>query len=540
MGYDCTFHLIDETAIREEFVPKLLGRSKARTPLDRGMEKPEEMWATARRALAKGKSAEATSAICQFAVIYSSCSLPHHYERGFALSFWDTLVPKGTPDFPNEFCFSPEVLFAEVVKKHPKLKGRFSTVFTGNFSTGVFVPAAKVPEVLGWLEQIIGQFNRAEQRAFKGLLGIMRAAAQYGFAFWQATDLAIPTVGQFPGNPNLMTADYLHNLQGTPGAAVETFDLPTGCHEYVGGDDRMIVVSSDDFKTAAIDLSRWPPLAFVRPGEMTVWAACGAAGRWLLCSETDLKACPRIFRPRVFADLRKKPAAELVVLVKEKPTTTWSGGFIDGQVVVFPENANWSSPNLAPLWQDGKELKPLPGLPATASQTRDHGIARLAAGAELVIFGGQGYELRRGKFRCTFPEAIWNNHSKWTSVPAGKSGFFYLSKRRLFEVHRGKKPIRHMPRCTNIMHVRPGPVGSLLLQEGGNDDADVAKLYFPAEEAFVHIQPEMFDDKEYDFIGWFPTIDRFVVSDRRHLLALPTSAVVQLPRCNAKNGRPMA
>src|SRR5262249_61217306 len=54
MGFDCTFHVVDEQAIREEFVPKLLGRSRKKTPLDRVMDNAADLWAQVRRALAEG------------------------------------------------------------------------------------------------------------------------------------------------------------------------------------------------------------------------------------------------------------------------------------------------------------------------------------------------------------------------------------------------------------------------------------------------------------------------------------------------------
>ena len=44
MGFDCTFHVIDENAIRDRFVPKLLERTAEETELDRVMEESESLW----------------------------------------------------------------------------------------------------------------------------------------------------------------------------------------------------------------------------------------------------------------------------------------------------------------------------------------------------------------------------------------------------------------------------------------------------------------------------------------------------------------
>jgi hypothetical protein len=40
----------------------------------------------------------------------------------------------------NLSTFSLEPLFAQVVAKYPGLEGRFPEWFTGNYSTGVFIP----------------------------------------------------------------------------------------------------------------------------------------------------------------------------------------------------------------------------------------------------------------------------------------------------------------------------------------------------------------------------------------------------------------
>ena len=51
MGYDCTFHLIDEQALRERFVPKLLGRSDEETAFDRVVENADQLWTEVREGL---------------------------------------------------------------------------------------------------------------------------------------------------------------------------------------------------------------------------------------------------------------------------------------------------------------------------------------------------------------------------------------------------------------------------------------------------------------------------------------------------------
>src|SRR3954471_11170961 len=114
MGYDCTLHLIDENAIRDSFVPRLLKRSRKETPLDRVHSTAKDLWGQVRKALREDGGDEAASMVCQLAVMFAACSLPHHYERGFALSLGEDQQRNVAARFPAELRFSPESLFTEV------------------------------------------------------------------------------------------------------------------------------------------------------------------------------------------------------------------------------------------------------------------------------------------------------------------------------------------------------------------------------------------------------------------------------------------
>src|SRR5262245_47688955 len=118
MGYDCTLHLVDEKAIRDEFVPRLLGRTEQETAFDRVVEDAAELWDSVREALDENEPDNAASLLCQLALKFSACSLPHQYERGFALCLWDRQEEDIAVDFPGELAFSPEPLFAEVVTEY--------------------------------------------------------------------------------------------------------------------------------------------------------------------------------------------------------------------------------------------------------------------------------------------------------------------------------------------------------------------------------------------------------------------------------------
>ena len=154
----------------------------------------------------------------------------------------------------------------------------------------------------------------------------------------------------------------------------------------------------------------------------------------------------------------------------------------------------------------------------------------------MIIWNGNGYELHRNRFQMTFPMDAKGKEEYWTSVPAGTDGFFYLSHRCLFEIHRNGLPTPHAAKWKNIMFIRRGPSGTILVQEGENKDGDVGKLYFPGEDTFIHIEPELFDDEEYRFIYWSEPTDRFIVL-REKWLAVSTAVVLNLPRYRVSTGR---
>jgi hypothetical protein len=547
MGYDCTFHLVDENAIRNEFVPRLLGRREEPTALDRVDPEAVELWKTVRDALNDADPEEPASLVCQLALRFSACSLPHHYERGFALSLWDGQDDSVRADYPPEFVFSPEELFRDVVQAYPKLAGKFPEWFTGNYSTGVFVPAERVPDVLDWVEETVSEFSKGDRRQFKGLLRIMRTAAEKSLAYWEATDLAVPMTGTVAGDPALMTADYLRNEPGSASAGVEEAaaeaSLPIGGTAVIG--DWLVTDDTDPFTTKIWSLQSWPPKIVRSWNEFAPYHARSQHGAWLLLSEPNAEARTRNFRPRFYPSLDVGPI-NLPVILSGSEIEVRSPAFVRHIPVVFrsePDDVKEGDSVAPPLWWKDRQWQPMPGLPDAILRKAEGsryisappcGVSTLADGSEVLIWDGNGYELRDGTFVRTFDMKSHNAEVQWTSVPWRDDGFFYLSNRCLFEVRRGGQPIRHLPDCSNIMFVRPGPEGGILLREGDNPDGDTAKLYFPDAGNYIHIEPELFDDNDYALVYWNAHIDRFVVSYGDKFLAIPTSKVLSLPREHVK------
>jgi hypothetical protein len=549
MGYDCTLHLVDEHTIREEFIPWLLGQSPNEIALDRILENAGELRNTVREAL-KNDDPDAAKMLCQLAIMFSACVLPHQYERGFALGLLQNREKGIARAYPDRFAFSPEPLFTKVVDEYPRLHGHFPVWFTGNYSTGVFIPSEHVPEVLAWVEANIADLTEEDPRQFRGLLGILRAAADRHLAYWEATDLAIPMVDVYPGDPSLMQAQHLGNEPGTPGHHLEEAPLEGHWCKYrcVVLDDWLISADFPPFVTNFWDLSVWPPRLVHSLSEYAPYLTRVRDGRWLLFSETDSTVRPFTFRPRLFSDLDKDPDGVFPVGVAGAEWSIEPGGFFQNRLVVFrdpPRGSGPGDPLPMPLWAVGQDWRPIPGLPpeVVGLSPSPYAVARPVSGIvplnsdnDVLLWNGDGYELQGDVFEKTFALELKNALGDWTSVPAGTDGFFYLSRGNLFEIHRGSEKIAHAEKWTNIRYVRPGPAGSLLLQEGDNRHGDVGKLYFPDDGTFIHIKPELFDDKDYPFLTWSASTDRFVVvSDR--FLSIPTSVVLSLPRFHAHTGK---
>jgi len=560
MGYDCTLHVIDEQAIRERFIPKLLGKSFEATDLDRVIPEAQSLWEQAWAAL-KGNDPETpegelapeetAALICQLAVMFSACSLPHHYERGLAFSLWDRLELPAALQFPDAFAFEPEPLFAAVVAEYPALSGEFYRWFTGNYSTGVYIPAAHVPEVLAWLEATLQALPKGDRRQFKGLLAILRTAAARKLGYWEATDLAVPPAGTLPGDPNLMTASYLQNLRGEPNPHVERAHVRGYLSPYNWSIADGCLVSAEDsaWKLGCWDLTTWPPRHAHAVKEFIPDRARLRDGRWLCFASADAEETPRVFRPRLLGPDWSWQTLPPVV-IDDQEISVSDGGAVGGRLIVFrsvPWNLDPSQPPLLapPLMLAGANWVPCPGLaPAPARPSVLEGsidrpvcaTVSLADGSDVLLWDGDGYEDRHGRFECTFPLAARRGESSFTSVLAGQDGFFYLADRRLYEAHRGQPPLAHVPAWTNIMYLFPGPKGSIIVREGNNPDGDAAKLYFPHDGTFIHIEPELFDDHEYSFVYWSQASDRFLVQYGGEWLALRTAVVLSQPRFRAVVG----
>jgi hypothetical protein len=528
-------------------VPKLLGTLSTDTPFDKVREDAAGLWAIVRRALDEGvdqegeelEAEDVASLVCQLAVMFSACSLPHHYERGLALSLW----PESQDAVPESFAHSPEPLFVEVVKKYPRLHGQFPNWFSGNFSTGVYVPAGKVHEVRAWVEEAVAKLDKGKRRRYRGLLAVLKTAEAKNLAYWEATDLALPMANAYPGDPELMTADFLRKVMEGEGAA-DKFALPmqNSFDRKAGLGNLHVLSHARPDGTIVVDLIAWPPVCHVRPQEFAWNVDVDAQGTWLFASRTGPGDHLNPVRGRVLADPRGLPSK---VLQLPGGLDIDHGYLVSGRVLLIPDPGNHPDAvgtQVHPWLEDGGTMIPAPGLrPHTVKAGKFgnewivHDIARLADGTEVLLWDGDGYEWDGKTFRLTFPMGLTDPHDPLSSIPVDDEGFYFISGRKLLEVHRGRPPLHHAPEWKNVLRILPGPQNGLLLKEGDNPDGDLGKLYFPADGSFIHIEPDLLGNQElYDFLCWSDSAQRIIASDHYHLYAVAVDEVLELPRHGVK------
>lgn len=531
MGYDCTLHVVDEKRISDVLVKLLLAREQPQTGMAADLDVLAEHWDSALKSLAEDPPENAASTVCQLALVFSSKTHPYHYERGFALSLWSEQPGGLGAEFPASLTDSPELLFKQLVKQHPKLKDNFPTAFAGNWSTGVFISSKKVSKALQWVESRVGKYDEGDRELFRGLLLVLRHCAQNGFAYWEGTDLPVPmTTMQVEG----ADARRIARSFKWPDYGYEPLTQSGGlfiCAYRLGPDKQA--------RTAIADFSTWPPkLTWI--WEYAICARLSNNGK-LVTVAAEPGKCSYAIRLRE----RARPDSEMRELSCERRLLGENGydwaGFLGEQVVGVIRFKKDKTPKRYPQFQERAELCDDKTFIAANDNHGDHfgyeplriGIAQTGDGSEVFIWRDGGFERGKDRFEKTFPLIAAPGYGDFSSAPAGLDGFFYLANRCLFEVHRGKPSVPHLPRLSNIMHVRPGPAGALLLKEGDNKTGDWGKLYWPQSKELVHLKPSLLPDvpkRNVRSLYWLASQERLLVFTDKEVWFILYTEIQQLPR----------
>jgi hypothetical protein len=543
MGYDCTLHAVDEKQISQA-IAELLEEDRAKKePADE--DEKQELWDQVVTSLAEEPVSESASLVCQMALVLASKTQPYHYERGFALCLWPEQTRAVKARLPEELTDSPEILFGRLLEKYPQLHGQFPRKFSGNWSTGTFISAKKAPEALGWITNKVAEFAEGDRRLFRGLLLVLEHCARHKLAYWEGTDLPVPMAEVAPEGAERRRASRAFKWPDTGYLPLASRGNLFVCEYHLGPDKCA--------RTALADFSVWPPSIAWLP-EFATCASFSPAGKLVtVASEPD----------KYFYTVRLRsnatPEADVQELAVPNPETVGENGydwcgFLGEQVVSLLKFQKGKTPSRYPLFQQGillledKTFRPAKdrhkGHSLLSSLLRRRhvwddesvraGMAKLGCGGEVFIWDEKGYERSGNGFKATFDIGPnLTQTSGWMSVAAGEDGFFCISqdydpmesqRPALYEIRRGGTPVAHLTQITNVMEIRPGPSGSLLLREGDNKAGDWGKIYWPTSKQLVRLKPDLLPDVEPDSLRQFHWLQ-----EKRILLAFTPEEVWPIP-----------
>lgn len=501
MGFDCSLHLVDEHAIRAELVPRLLAADDTGvvpTPFDRRRPDAARRIARARKQL-RGRDGElAARRLSELTILYASCALPFESVRGIALSLWgEGLHPDLDPDLPQHLLASPEVLFEPIVAAHPRLKGRFPTGFDGNGCPGVFVPARHVPALSQWTADQVERLDPGEQAALASLLRVLQVAAERGYAYWEGTDLEVDVHATLElGWLNPSAAGAL------PGVQPVRFDM-----EVQAGSGGSFVLSraEDPRLSRIVDLVGTQAIGGFTSGRSTLRAARSRGGAWAL---VNFDRSAEEWTLEVVLPSADLPAVRVSTGRKGEPfgIPAW----LDDEVILHGSSL-FHHARPVDVLLDGV-LRRAEGLPPLAFRHSRHrrsggnGVLH-TGGADLLLHDGHAYARRSGNHFEKVAHLDIDDYDV-TSVPTSHGGCFVTSSRRLYEVHLGQPPIRHLAGIDNVMAVSGGPQGWILLKEGENARNDIGLAYRPEDGACRSISPNLIPDKVPDrsYMHWFRSL----------------------------------
>jgi hypothetical protein len=520
MGFDCTLHLVDEELMRREFIPRLLrdgppptlrDRLFHRSPrfepttFDRKRGDAQRLWKRARRALRMTSPETAARCIAELALLFNSCELPFEPSRNVALSLWSGLHEDLPDHVPHELLGSPDDLFGDLIDAFPALRGCFPDYFDGNGSLGVYVSAVKVPALAKWVDEQIGQLDKGERAGLLAVARVLKVAALEGYGYWEAAEIDVVWTD----------SDLLRRKR----ASVQVFrkhivPFPTS---FATGHSGTRLVLSDDAgrRTALFDLESWPPRELARIERYTLAAAQSADGRWALLTSRE--------RGRYDARVLSSSLDPASTVLLGGGETGREIGWLGDRVFVLP-----GIDGMTPLIERNKTLEAPQELPVPLPCTRHFGAARgavrLRDGTDILIHDGDGYAMADGTLQRVLDLHVDSSYWPWSCVQSGSDGFYFLSHRRLYEVHRGGKPVRHLRGLDNIMEISEGPPGWLLLKEGDNRLGEVGKAYCPATSVLLSITRESLGldvDDLLDSVYWSPGSESVLLRVKPVFWALP-------------------
>jgi hypothetical protein len=305
--------------------------------------------------------------------------------------------------------------------------------------------------------------------------------------------------------------------------------------------DHLLISTIGPRGTLAIDLGRWPPRYRRIWKTTTSRANLAPDGNWLLCAD---KPGSGLQPDQLVIHEPGAPGPPLHVLDGPEGRTRGISHAltIGDQVIAIAGVYPYLSCDLA-YRLEGTTLRPaadLPSEPAAWDSGRGarhftHARVTIGDGTDVLIWSGNGYELRDGKFVRAWELNCTDQHV----VPFGQDGLFFLRDRVIHQIRRRRRASVACPDADDVLGIWPGPQHSVLMNQSYRNRRSVeARVWFPDEGSFVflHAKPELSDvsDGVYGSLHWSEKTQHLYVIHDDYLLTIPGDTLLARRRFRPK------
>ena len=495
MGYDTTLHLVDPRAF-EVFEANVLSPQ----PDDEGLQELGRLLDSDVADVRAGAARQ----LAELLLAQVSLFAPYLRARNVALSLWGA-EEMGCP-LPDEWLGTLEDHLPRLRARYPGL--RFPRRFDGNFCTGVFIPAQRVPEVAAFVEHAIGKLPAHHAWHFRKLRRILRVATERGLAYWEGTEIGVAA------DPPQM--DW---LTGPIPAHVRVADSPferSAMRPFDREDDRFMIHDRDEL--LGVDTTSFPPTF---AADERVVSACYTP--W----GTDLSVVPGPEGRSVAFEYLGDGMGNILDIAFSIERVRRTG---DG-VVAFPAAGEVAAPCFVAKGRSGKrKVTPIDVPAARADDDRGSGEAVIPfdSSSYLLRWGGAMYCCRATKAqRLPRDLGYIDDGSCAATMPDGTIvGSF---DRRLLRVA-CDGTVTAIPGFARPDEVLRGLDGTWIVR----DEGALLTIWWPDAQQITRVGHEVFGIAPYDdpSFCYVSRRERLLVAVAAKLHAVPWQVLAELPRQN--------
>lgn len=441
MGYDTTLHLVDTRAFaffeqnfaaphpEDETMPELVRRLDAKDP-------------------------SAGRMLTELLLAQVSVLAPYLVGRNVALSLWSE-EELGVA-LPAKF------LSARLVDELPAIRAKYPSLtlpnaFSGNYCTGVYVPAALVPELAAFIETTLSALPEETAWWFRKLRRVIAVAAERGLGYWEGTEVGVAE------------APHVDWLEDAPPSDVEIAPafIQTMYRPFERVGDRVLAPHAG--QVLSIDLSTFPPLV-----EALADAPAACTTPW----GTELSlARSSEDRPWTIVEFFEKDRA---VQVLETPFDVLALSRAGRDVIAIPMYDLPERPMLISRGMFGKKRK-LTRLDVPPRSNDEHAVIPVDDRSYLLVWNGDLYRGRGSELQRIAEQVDRGTDDRPGSVTLADGSVVIALDRGLVRITRDNT-IERIAGFDDPRYVSPGPDGTVVVQL----NSEVA-VWWPATREIARI-----------------------------------------------------